>query len=170
MRTAVFLLVAMFATIVAASSKNGLDSGRVQQEIHDKGPKEAAATLFADKHSWDTLTKNVQSGKREWVDLAVRLRSGTDGGASSELHDALFAALATNPRHVLQVVTPTVPVKVLCSGRSDPLPTGDAALSEIARIKKSVGRLTDSNLVEQKKACLAALEQATTDAKRFFKD
>ena len=167
-------LVAIFAfatfTTLAAASSTGLKPPELQHQIQEKGAKAVAEALFANKSSWATLTKNVRSGKSAWIDVAVRLRSGTDGGASSELQDALFAALAKNPRHVLQVSAPTVPIKVLCSGRSDPLPTANAAFSEIDRIQGAVGRVQDKHLVEQQKDCLNALEEAKTNTKRFFKD
>src|SRR5262249_43728809 len=170
MRVTIFAVLVIFSALATASSKQGLDARRVQQDIQEKGPKDVAASLFAQKSSWATLTKNVRSGKNEWIDIAIRLRRGSDGGASSELQDALFAALATNPRHLLYTVAPTIPVRVLCSGRSDPLPTEKAAISEIDRVRKSVAEVHDKNLGEQRKDCLTALEDAKANTKRFFKD
>lgn len=166
---AAFFVLVLFASLAAASSTQ-LDASAVQQEIQQKGAKEAAQVLYANRPSWAALTRLVRTGKSEWIDIAVGLRTGTDGGASSELQDSLFAALATNPNHVLRVVDPVVPVSVLCSGRSDPLPTAKAAISEIDRIRKAVEGVHDRNLSEKRKDCLNALEDAKSSTKRFFND
>lgn len=168
MRLAATLALATLITIGAGSSNAGLDPIQLQKEIQKNGVREVAAALFANKSSWAALTENVRTGRSEWIDVAVRLRGGTDGGASSELKDALFAALATNPRRVLQISAPTVPINVLCSGRSDPLETAKAALSEIDRIRQTVARIHDRDIVDQQKECLSALEVAETNTKRFF--
>ena len=170
MRIVALLILLMSTLTASASSTPDLQPAQLERQIDEKGAKDVAAALFANKSSWSALTKNVRAGKSEWIDAAVRLKSGTDGGASSELQDALFVALENNPRHVLQVAAPTVPVGVLCSGRSDPLPTARAALSELDRIQKSVARVHDNDLAERQKDCLGALEVAKANTKRFFKD
>jgi len=165
----VILYVIALMAPALASSTDRLDIASLQHEIDAKGANEVVRNLYARNDAWTNMVRNVQAGKVEWIDIAVRLREGADGGASSELHDALFAALAANPDHVLRVAAPSVSITALCSGRSDPLSTAKAALSEIARIESAVGRVHDKTLKERQRACLVALEDAKANTNRFFK-
>ena len=97
------------------------------------------------------------------------LRRSTDGGMSSELHDAMFEALRANPAAVLSRAEPEFKLSVLCDGRADPLPTFQAAESEQASTIAAVRAISAKSLESRKNSCLAHLEQCGANLKRFFK-
>lgn len=170
MRIVLLFAFSAFSAIAIASSLHKLDAARVTREIQAQGARAVARRLYADEETWTAFVKHVSSGKSKWIDIAVRLRAGTDGGASSELQDALFAALAKNPNYVFRLAAEAFPPKTLCSGRTDPLPSLQVALDEIEHVERSVRRVHDERLRQQRQECLIALKGAKANVREFFKE
>ncbi|MGH7485635.1 MAG: hypothetical protein ACREMY_08545, partial [bacterium] len=78
---------------------------------------------------------------------------------SSELSDAMFEALRTNPNAVLSQAEPEFKLSTLCGGRSEPLPTIRAAESELTSTIAAVRGVDAKSLAARKVECLASLEQ-----------
>jgi hypothetical protein len=127
------------------------------------------ALLYQNKEGWSRVKAQVASGDPSWIDAAKVLRRTTDGGMSSELHDAMFEALRANPEEVLAQAEPEFKLSVLCGGRADPLPTFQAAESEQASTIAAVRAISSKSLESRKNSCLAHLEQGRANLKRFFK-
>jgi hypothetical protein len=125
--------------------------------------------LYQSERGWAEVKARVASGDPSWIAAAKVLRRSTDGGMSSELHDAMFEALRANPKAVLSQSEPEFDLPSLCGGRSDPLPTHRAAESELASTIVAVRGVGDKSLASRKRGCLASLEQGRANLKRFFK-
>ena len=110
----------------------------------------------------------IGTGDENWLAIGIALRSGTDAGASSTLHDAMFEALEKNPEYVLAHVEPTFPISTLCSGRHDPPVTYLAAAKELERVRASVQEINREELTLKKTQCLTAIDGAMHAIKDFF--
>jgi hypothetical protein len=127
------------------------------------------ARLYRKEAGWSRVKAQVASGDPSWIAAAKVLRRCTDGGMSSELHDAMFEALRANPTAVLSRAEPEFKLSVLCGGRADPLPTFQAAESEQELTIAAVRTIGAKSLESRKSSCLARLERGRANLKRFFK-
>jgi len=127
------------------------------------------AQLYQNEGGWSEVKAHAASGDPSWIDAAKVLRRSTDGGMSSELHDAMFEALRANPEAVLSRAEPEFKLSALCGGRADPLPTFQAADSEQTSTIAAVRAISAKSLESRKNSCLAYLERGRANLKRFFK-
>jgi len=140
----------------------------IQADIHRHGVNAAASRVFAQAASRDALMAGVASGNVRWVRVGVGLQAVTDAGDRSELHDAMYIALARQPAVVLQLAVPAFPVEVLCAGRADPLATLRESLAEVDAVRHAVRAVKAPALAAKKAACLSALDKGRADLIRFF--
>jgi hypothetical protein len=69
-------------------------------ELH--GANSVVKKLWVTDRAWDDVMAAIANGKKDWLDVAVALRPGTDGGASETLDEAMFLALQSAPIAVLK--------------------------------------------------------------------
>ena len=165
-RTGSFLFcLALSAT---ASADASVSPEEIRRAVAKDGAPAVAAHLFRRQSVWDATISGVGSGDHQWVAVGVSLLSGADGGAASELHDALFAALAHDPDFVLrQPPSRNFDAIEICAGRHDPLATYDEASAEQLTARGKVAGL-GADLAHQRELCLTALDSGLTDIRRFF--
>jgi hypothetical protein len=68
-----------------------------------------------DKPKWTEILGKIETGRRQWLDVAVKLYAGTDAGSTEELALAVGVALLHQPRQVLLQVAPVLGIEEVCS-------------------------------------------------------
>ncbi len=110
---------------------------------------------------WDYVLAKVETGRRAWIIIAVKLYPGTDAGATEMLALALGEALVRAPRDVLIQSASTFGVESICSGPDvdDPrYETRDRAVAAVAHRVTAVSKLHGSDVAALRASCLTALE------------
>jgi hypothetical protein len=137
------------------------------EEVNNKGASAVIRSLWG-KPAWYSVTEKIASGESAWIDVALALRKGSDAGATSELHSAMFLALGKNPAYVLRTAEPQFKLSEICEGRVDPPSTYQEALAELTRARSAVERVQASELQSKKELCLAKLREGEEHLKRQF--
>ncbi len=141
---------------------------KLLDEAEQNGARSTVQRLYEDRAAWTKMIENIASGQRQWIDLALSLKAGSGGGASIDLRDAMFRALARNPSYVLRHAQPTYPLAMLCLGRAAPLPTYKQAIAELAAVKRALDKVEVDELRYKKELCLAELQEGRAHLRRFF--
>lgn len=161
------------AACVAADIPTLQDADSLLKHIRDN----TAAAVIKDLWGttiWSDLVSRVATGEPKWVDVAVALSAGSDAGATSELNDALFAALLVNPEYVLSVLPGepsnynAVALSTICVGSTDPPDTYSAALAELKLAESAIQQVRLDALKIKRDLCLKKLVDGEADLKRFF--
>jgi hypothetical protein len=92
------------ALIVGAPQAMHVSSEEVRTSIAEKGARATLRALLADEERWDQLIGEIGSGKSDWLEVAVQLRTVSDAHATETLDMALQEALPANPTGVLNLV------------------------------------------------------------------
>jgi len=156
-----------------ALSANALAAAPTQIEelygsIARDGAKAVVTRLFDDRAKWDTLISHISSAEPDWVSLGIALLPGSDAGATSEIHDALFSALGVDPAGLLhRPSSRNFDIVEICNGRDDPPATYNAAQSEQLAVRRKVAAL-GAEFGDRRRLCLAALDSGLQDIERFY--
>jgi len=141
---------------------------KLLDEVEQNGARNTVQRLYENRPVWTKILENIASGQRQWIDLALSLKAGSGGGASIDLRDAMFRALARNPSYVLGHAQPTYPLAMLCLGRAAPLPTYKEAVAELEAVKSALDKIQAEELRYKKDLCLAELQEGRARLRRFF--
>jgi hypothetical protein len=163
----VIWLVLSGAACAGSSTSTQQDASTLLEEVNSKGATAVVRSLWG-KPAWQSVTEKIASGDAAWIDVALALRKGSDAGATSELHSAMFLALGRNPAYVLRTAEPQYSLSEICAGRVDPPPTFQEALAELTRTRAAVEQVQARELQSQKDLCLAKLREGEGHLKRFF--
>jgi len=140
----------------------------LNSQVTARGPKSIVNELYKSDATWAYLMKQISTGEKAWLEVAVSLRPGSDAGTTSMLEEAVSFALLNNPENVLRFAFPTYKLPNVCGGRADPLSTYELSMSEIKRQIKSVQSVKDAQLVSLRDICLAELEASKVHLNSFF--
>jgi len=154
-----FLHVAI--SFADASTTPTLQSSEVLKDIDARGARVVAETLWNDEAGWKQVLSNVGQGRHGWLEVAAALRPGTDGGASETLDEAVFLALAPDPRGVLNLLEQgKFAGRFVCSGNiADDY--GAAKAREFLRQRITVlSHISDSKLQAVRDECIANMRAA----------
>jgi hypothetical protein len=168
---AFFCLAAWSLASMAAnvSSVSKADRGRLFEEVKQNGARRTVLRLQANPREWKQVMDNIAAAQREWIDLAMSLKAGSDAAAGTELRDAMFRALKRNPSYVLEhAQVGGFPLAVLCLGRAAPLPTYQQAIAEVEAVKKALIKVQAEALHAKKDLCLAQLREGRGILRRHF--
>ena len=100
----VFALAMLMPDAILASESSHKGPISILSEIRADGPRKVVDQLYAPGGHWRDLMAKIGRGGGDWLKVAVALRPGTDGGASEELDEAIFFALAPAPEAVLKLL------------------------------------------------------------------
>ena len=114
--------------------------------------------LYADSAAWDKFISKVEHGDKESIVKAIKFRGISEAGASSELDDALFAALKYQPMLILSSNMQ------VCNGRTYPLKTYKEAVTEVDEVIAIVTELNSDSAKE----CVNKLTKSKSNIERFF--
>ena len=155
------------AADVGSASKTDLD--KLIAEVKQNGARRTVLRLQGDPREWTHVKENIAAAQREWIDLAMSLKAGSDAAAGTELRDAMFRALKRNPSYVLEhAQVGGFPLAVLCLGRAGPLPTYKEAIAEVEAVKQALVKVQAKALHAKKELCLAQLREGRGSLRRHF--
>jgi hypothetical protein len=160
------VVCATAAVAAAAAPASTADAKRLVKAVQANGARNTVLRLQRDRREWSRVVESIASGKREWIDLAVSLKPGSDIAQGRELQNAMFRALNRNPSYVLQHAQPDFPLAVLCLGRADSLPPSGAAMAELDQAQKALQTVRSKTLVAKREFCLAMIEEGRVDLQR----
>lgn len=129
----------------------------ILDRIHKEGAKEVVKQLNTpDDKQWNWVVNRIDLGSAEWLDVADKLRSGTDAGATEDLEMAVSRALVHNPNHVLKMTGGVWKLERVCGDYEIEEPEAKARKRK-ADVKLAMGRVVAPALQDKKKACLTAI-------------
>jgi len=113
----------------------------------------------------------VATGKPQWLQVAVKLHSGVDGGTAEELLEAIGEGLEHRPKDVLALAVPTFRLEDICGGpdiddsRFDSI---QSAFAAIGRRQRKVASIAEPDLRKRADECIRMLEESKHQIERFF--
>lgn len=143
----------------------------IMEDIKVIGPKKVCNTLYDDEENWNSLLRNIASGDKKWLKVAVSLKEGSDAGSSEMLSLAVGEALENNPENVLKIALERFEINVICGGpdvddkRYDSYELSIKAINK--RIKK-VSSIKDKRLQDIRIECLRHLSDAKSGIAKFY--
>ncbi len=169
------LSILLMTSIAYAANTNPADihlqPDALFQEIKSKGANAVVFELYGDSNVWDAFLRNIATGNRTWIEVAVALRPGSDAGASEMLTLAVGEALEHDPINVLQIAPKAYQLSYICSGpdvddrRYD---SHELSINAINRRIKKVSAVKDQSLSTTSKECIRYLEDSKTGIAQFY--
>jgi hypothetical protein len=160
------VVCATAAAAAAAASVSTADAQRLANAVRANGARNTVLRLRRDRREWSRVVESVASGKREWIDLAVSLKPGSDIAQGRELQNAMFGALSRNPSYVLLRAQPDFPLAVLCLGPADSLSSRLVAMAELDQAQKALQAVQSKSLLAKRELCLATIEEGRVNVQR----
>jgi len=158
---ALFLAV----TLTAAADQTGPSALLVQ--IKERGAKAVFEGL--DPSAWGQILAGVESGKRQWLEVAVAIYPATDAGPSVMLIQSGGVALVRAPKDVLTILVPTHPIQGICGypemgdERTD---TKEEVLAYLRARSQQVETLKGKDIQAKRSECLKVLAATERDVLR----
>lgn len=157
--SAIGTALAIFGS-VAAYADEPLDPVVLLQRIKTMGA-DAVYNKELTGAKWTAFLKEVETGKKPWLEVAAAISSATDAGPSEMLFLSAGIALARSPREVLLITVPKMPIEGVC-GYPDMTDAKTDTQQEVvayldARIK-AVSKLAGSDIETLRAQCLQVLE------------
>jgi hypothetical protein len=147
--------------LACAANGGHLESGILLQKIHSEGAEAVYKRDLIGK-DWLLMLDRVESGKKEWLQVAIAIYPATDGGPAEDMAQAAGAALRNNAFNVLQIAVPTIPLQEVCSYSEMAIGYGgfskrEDVIRDIDARIAAVRELNDSKIAFRKKQCLQYL-------------
>jgi hypothetical protein len=156
------LLVAVavsFAAVAFAQTAT-LTPENVLKEIEAKGAKAVMSQWFYANNGrdWERLLDKIDTGADAWLEVARKIRPGTDAGATLGLKVSLAIALTHNPEGVLKMVPDTFPMEEICTV---PFIESSKAkdMAHIRKVRLALKRVTSPDLKEKRDTCQGFIEK-----------
>lgn len=160
----VFLLTLLVAEVAAAATSSSPQAGGILTDIKVRGAQAAVATRWADTDAWNAAMANIGRGKPGWLEVAVALQPGTDGGAAETLDEAIFLALKPSSVAVLKLLQEhQFRTELVCSSNIGTDYTPEKSRHFIRDRIKNLEGLPDSNLQAIRDKCLTGLRAGLKD-------
>lgn len=161
-------LVMLVATLAHGEVALTNNPDSLKKEIEKRGARAVVKELWSNSPAWTSAMQSIGDGSHAWIDVAVLLKSGSDGGASADLHDSMFVALGKDPRYVLHVALHAFPLESLCTGRIEPAPTYKAAVADLDRVKEALNGIKEVRLQSKRKTCSNKIRLAEKQLSQYF--
>ena len=164
------LCCAILSTTTIAGRAEDLEATRLGQEIKTKGAELVVARLTSDYKmtEFEKITKKIETGSEEWLEVARLLMPGCDGAAALGLEYAVARALPKAPRRVLELLSDskddqsgTFAVDLIClSPYIEPGPgVAEKHLRETERVLKSTNTNDSARLTRLRSRCLKSIQE-----------
>jgi hypothetical protein len=162
------LVASVIAPLLAdAAPVSEADARRLSREVQENGARNSVLRLHRDGREWNQVMERIATGQREWIDLAVSLKPGSDVAQGRELQYAMFRALGRNPSYVLDRAQPAYPLAVLCLGRAGSSLSYREAIAELEDARKAVQAVRRKGLLAKREFCLATIEEGRVNLQRL---
>ena len=136
------------------------EAKRVLAEIsHDGAAKVVARTRAGSGQAWLRITRGVETGRADWLEVAKAIKPGVDASSAEELSFAVASALKRNAAAVLKMTGADFPLDRVCAV---PLiePTEAQVRAWTRAALAALAKVDDPSLAEASKACKASLTGA----------
>src|SRR6266480_5170993 len=146
----------------SASAGGALTPASVLADINARGAYAVVKDIF-EKPEWSELLDHIETGQRQWLEVAVKIQAGTDAGSTEMLTSAVGVALLHDPRQVLLKVAPVLGMEGICFSPDidDPRwPTQQKAVANLDARIASVSRLRGADVASARESCLKYLKEA----------
>lgn len=155
----------------AESDKYYDDPKSMIAEINRKGADAVVREIYNDFNTWYSLLRNIATGEKLWLEVAVALQPGAQGGAYDMLRATLGEALENNPENVLRITGYKYGTAFIC-GAPDiddtRFGTYELALNAIKIRQEKVRTIKNPKLNELGEDCIKSLELSKGHIARFF--
>lgn len=107
----------LVAPISAFPSDDAVDAAQILMQFRQTSPSQVMNSFGeVERGAWfGKILGGVETGKKEWLDIAVALRPATDASYSEALSISVAIALAHNPGNALGVSDKGFPLAHMCS-------------------------------------------------------
>lgn len=148
----------MLWVIPAHSAGPAVSATSIQREIKSNGAASVVRRLTSGKgEQWQAVLRNIETGNKVWLKIAMGLLGGTDAGNTESLYYALSIALTRNAEGVLRLLGPTAPIQKICTvPYIEPSPK--AVREYRIRAQAALAKVTDPTLAKSKRECLDGVE------------
>lgn len=164
---ATLLALTMLAGEVFAAGSPHVDAADILQEIRASGAAKVVARLYDSGALWNGVLARIGQGSDDWLKVAVALHPGTDGGAAEELNEAIFFALATAPKKVLELLRiHEFNVDFVCSSNVSVDYSFAESRQFIDERLRVLGQTHEPALAQITALCTRGLQQALRDVDR----
>lgn len=163
-RTLLFMGAVTGAFIGIVYANELLDPAMLLQQIKTKGAESVYKYELTGK-KWLMLIKNVETGKKLWLEVAAAIYPATDAGPAEDLTLAAGEALIRSPREVLLLAAPKMGIEGVCDYSEMTMEhrkvlTPKQAIIDIDARIKIIQKLTGPDIAEQRDQCVRYLEKA----------
>jgi hypothetical protein len=158
------ILCALLLASAPASAQ--LNPSALLSQIQQRGAEAVFRDLWPD--NWSALLQGIESGKKEWLRVAVAIHPTTDAGPSEMLFLAGGVALAQAPADVLTIMVPEHPIQGICGfpDMSDERTDTKAEVLAYLKVRSdAVRRLTAKNLQAKRNECLESLAKTEQEVR-----
>jgi hypothetical protein len=146
----------------SASAADAVTPATVIADINARGAYEVVKDIF-EKPEWGELLDHIETGQRQWLEVAVKLYAGTDAGSTEMLTSAVGVALLHQPRQVLLKVAPVLGMELICSSPDIDDPRWSTQEKTVANLDAriaSVSNLRGADVTSARDSCLKYLREA----------
>lgn len=170
MRTSLVLALFLGWQVAFAASTAALRAPDVLVDVERRGARAVVQELCENEPRWQELLKVVSSGAPEWLDVAARLRQGSDAACSETLEIAIFFAIGNAPAETLKLLSKDrFSVLGVCSSNFlTDTPVDKNALNLIDKRIAALKAIKDPGLAATRDRCIQGLEQARLDVLRIM--
>jgi hypothetical protein len=154
------LIVALSPMVVYSAESSKLKTPKeITQAAKSRGATQVVADLFKTGAWAKYVYPGISSGKKQWVDVAVVLKPGTDAGSSEELNDALSLALLRQPDLVLPILKNMwwKDSEACTFGWDSEFPDDMTVRTYVNRLEKTVKKSSNKGTAELRKSCLRGI-------------
>jgi hypothetical protein len=149
-----FAATLVLAGIVSAETPS---ANSIEARIRAQGVKAVIAGFVKEPAQWEQVLNHVQSGDPAWLQVAVDMKAGTDGGLTASLDQAVSLAIQNNPAGVLELSSKGFSLGTICQDRQiEPTPQQHAAF--LLHTRAALEKISRKDLLASKKACLSELQ------------
>ncbi len=155
----------------AQSQQYHNDPQAILNEVNAKGASSVVSELYKDLNAWYSVLRNIATGEKEWLRVAIALQPGAQAGSYNMLQVRLGEALEHNPENVLIMTAYKYVTPFICGGPDiddKRYGTYELAMEAIKRRQEKVRAITNPKLKEICDDCLKSLEQSKTNMARFY--
>lgn len=165
------LLLPLLPLRLAAAGATPVEPLELLRQIKSEGANKVVEQLYAPGGRWSEVMAAIGKGHSNWLTVARELHTGTDGGASEELNEAIFFALAPAPRQVLPLIKERdFQVEFVCSSNVNIDYSLDESRQFIQARLTVLSQIKDPALADTKAACEKGLQQGLHDLDRLGPD
>ncbi|MGH9749073.1 MAG: hypothetical protein ACRD6R_04015 [Candidatus Polarisedimenticolia bacterium] len=135
-----------------------VEPAQLLSQLRPGNERAVVASLWDRQGRWSAVLDGIAGAQDVWLDVAERLQPGSDAGSAEDLGMAIGEAFLQAPEKILRRFGPREACYTLGFAAH-----GDAGDEQIAALVRRRRALADGikarDLVEQRKECLAAIDQ-----------